>query len=478
MVNLLRLQGIEVARSTQAFTIEGGDFPTGTFVVRLDQPYRNYAVDLLSNQDFQFAPGELPYDDVSWALPVHFGVETIRVDDPRVRDVALDPLTADVEVTGRVQGTGPVFLLADTGQEALLEARYRLHDFSVQIAEAAFTANSQTYPAGSWILAQQAGLEQALGTVATDLGLDFASAAAAPDVASHDAPAPRIGVWVPWADTDSIGWIRYTLDQRGVPYTYLRDEDLRAGNLREKVDVIVYGQVDLDLQGQIHGIPPTVGPMAFAATPEYPSLGKPAASDDITGGPGWKGLAALTTFVEEGGALLTLGNGSSLVLESGIVRNVRRASDTGIRTPGVELTAEFLVPRPPPELRLRTDHLDLPRQLRSLRSAAAVAADGLLHLVPRRSRGHAVGRSAVGRHIACDRPGGERRRARGGSTRGTAGDPRRAHRRRGGRGLQLQPHAPRPQPLRLPPAVERDPQLARTETAELIAHFERPLKVG
>ncbi len=222
-----------------------------------------------------------------------------------------------------------------------------MHDFSVRIAEAAFTANSQTYPAGSWILAPQAGLEQALGTVATDLGLDFASAAAAPDVASHDAPAPRIGVWVPWADTDSIGWIRYTLDQRGVPYTYLRDEDLRAGNLREKVDVIVYGQVDLDLQGQIHGIPPTIGPMAFDATPEYPSLGKPAASDDITGGPGWKGLAALTTFVEEGGALLTLGNGSSLVLESGIVRNVRRASDTGIRTPGVELTAEFLVPDHP-----------------------------------------------------------------------------------------------------------------------------------
>ena len=53
-------------------------FPAGTFVVRLDQPYRNYAVDLLSPQDFQFAPGELPYDDVSWALPVHFGVETIR----------------------------------------------------------------------------------------------------------------------------------------------------------------------------------------------------------------------------------------------------------------------------------------------------------------------------------------------------------------------------------------------------------------
>ncbi len=347
MIDLLRKQGIEVARAPRAFTLAEGAFPAGSFVVRLDQPYRNYAVDLLAPQSFEFAPGQLPYDDVTWALPVHYGVEAIRVDDPRVLKVALDPLTADVAVAGRVDGTGPVFVLADTGQEALLEARYRLQSFSVRIAETAFTAGSRAYPAGSWILAPQAGLPDAVGRVAADLGLDFASAAAAPDVASHDAPAPRIGVWVPWADTDSIGWLRYTLDQRGVPYTYLRDEDVRAGNLREKVDVIVYGQVDLDLQGQIHGIQPTTGPMAFAATPEFPSLGRPAASDDITGGPGWEGLAALTTFVEEGGTLMTLGNGSALVLESGLVRNVRRAQETGIRTPGVELRTRFLMPDHP-----------------------------------------------------------------------------------------------------------------------------------
>ena len=347
LVNLLRLQGIEVATAKTGFSIDEGGFPAGTFVVRLDQPYRNYAVDLLAPQSFEFAPGQLPYDDVTWALPVHYGVEAVRVDDPRVLEVPLDPVGAEVTETGRVTGDGPVYLLADTGQEALLEARYRLHDFSLQISETDFTANSRSYPEGSWILAPQPGLRQALVAVATDLALDFESATAEPDVASHDAPPPRLGVWVPWADTDSIGWLRYTLDQRGVPYTYLRDEDLRAGDLRSRVDVIVYGQVDLDLQGQIHGIPPTIGPMAFAATPAFPSLGRPAASEDITGGPGWQGLAALTDFVADGGTLLTLGNGSALVLESGLVRNVRRAQETGIRTPGVELRTRFLLPEHP-----------------------------------------------------------------------------------------------------------------------------------
>ncbi len=347
MVNLLRRQGIEVSRSRHEFTVDEGTFPAGSFVVGLDQPYRNYAVDLLEPQDFQFAAGELPYDDVSWALPVHYGVATIRIDDRRVLDVALEPVEADAAATGRIDGNGPVFLIADTGQEAFLEARYRLQNFSLRIAEAAFTSGSRSYQKGTWILPQQPGLEEALQGLAADLALDIDSATATPEVAQHDAPAPRIGVWVPWADTDSIGWIRYTFDQRGVPYTYLRDEDIRAGGLRERVDVILYGNVDLDLQGQIHGIQATAGPMSFAATPDFPSLGRPAESNDITGGPGWEGLAALTRFVKEGGALLTLGNGSTLVLESGLVRNVRRALDTGIRTPGAELVAHFAKPDTP-----------------------------------------------------------------------------------------------------------------------------------
>ncbi len=344
MVNLLQRQGIEVSRSQHAFTLNEGVFPAGSFVVRLDQPYRNYAVDLLDPQDFQFAAGELPYDDVSWALPVHYGVETVRVDDRRVLDVALEPVDADFAATGRLTGHGPVFLVADTGQEAFLEARYRLRDFSLLIADAPFTSESRTYPGGSWILTQQPGLEEALQGVATDLALDIDSAAVIPEVAHHDAPAPRIGVWVPWADTDSIGWIRYTFDQRGVPYTYLRDEDIRAGGLRERVDVILYGNVDLDLQGQIHGVQATAGPMPFAATTDFPSLGRPAESTDITGGPGWAGLAALERFVDEGGALLTLGNGSVLALDGGLVRHIRRAQETGIRTPGSELMVHF--PRP------------------------------------------------------------------------------------------------------------------------------------
>jgi hypothetical protein len=341
MVERLLAQRIEVGRARDGFRSGGRSFAAGDFVVRLDQPYRNYAVDLLTPQRFPAASPHLPYDDVSWSLPVHYGVEAVEVDDVAVREVALTPASPPLAAAGTVTGAGPVFALADAGQEALLAARARLARFAVQIAEAAFDAGGRAYPAGSWLLPAQEGLAGALREVAAELALDFSSLAVLPDVPRHDAPLPRLGVYVPWADTDAMGWVRYTLDGQGVPYVYLRDEDVRAGSLRTRVDVLVHGQARLDLQGQIHGIPRAWGPMPFTRMAEFPSHGTPIASDDITGGLGWEGLAALQRFVEDGGLLVTLGSGTALALEGGLVRGVRRATATTVRTPGVELRARF-----------------------------------------------------------------------------------------------------------------------------------------
>src|SRR4029077_9378207 len=42
LVARLQAQHIEVGRSDAAVTVNEGSFPAGTYVVRLDQPYRNY----------------------------------------------------------------------------------------------------------------------------------------------------------------------------------------------------------------------------------------------------------------------------------------------------------------------------------------------------------------------------------------------------------------------------------------------------
>jgi len=359
MVTRLMGQHIEVSRATNLIRVKEGEFPAGTYLVRLDQPYRNYAVDLLTPQHYP-KDGEPPYDDVSWELPANYHLQAIPTTDPEIRNAGLTLLSAPPRVVGHLSGNGATYLLKDTGQESLMATRYLLANFDMEIAEQEFEVGGRNFPAGSWIIAGQSGLSDSIQKVGMEQGLDFVQVNAAPTVAKHKAPAPRIGVWVPWADTDSIGWIRYSLDQRKVPYTYLRDEDIRAGNLQSKIDVLLYGHVDLELAEQIEGLPKTWSPMPFKKTAETPSFGTPAESDDITGGIGYEGLAQIQNFIEEGGLMVTLGSGSMLALEGGLVRFVRRSSggvprsaaggggassaasqQAGTRTPGAHVRVTF-----------------------------------------------------------------------------------------------------------------------------------------
>ncbi|HXV35688.1 MAG TPA: M14 family zinc carboxypeptidase, partial [Myxococcota bacterium] len=166
LVNRLLDQRIEVGRARRDFAIAGEKLAAGDFVVRLDQPYRNYAVDLLLPQQFPADAEHEPYDDISWALPVHYGVRALRADDASILEVPIEPLRAQVEPKGSLASGARVYLLRDTGQEALLAARYRLADFEVQIAEREFRVGRRSYPAGSWLIADQPGLRDALGALA------------------------------------------------------------------------------------------------------------------------------------------------------------------------------------------------------------------------------------------------------------------------------------------------------------------------
>ena len=345
MVDLLRSHRIEVHRATSTIKVKEGEFPKGSYVVRLDQPYRNYAVDLLESQKFPTDSPYEPYDDISWALPAHYGVEAKRIDDSAISSVKLEPLPEKLIVRGQVKGNGPVYLLQDTGQEALLAARVRLAKFQIEIAEESFKSGGMDYSRGSWIIGSQDGLQDALEQVAADLGLDFESTSSAPNVKRHSSPLPRIGLWSSWADTESVGWIRLTLDQQKIPYTYVRDEEIRAGKLRDQFDLLLYGENYMDLKTQIHGIDPKSGPMPYTKTAQFPHHGVPVASDDITGGIGWVGMANLAQFLEQGGILVTLGNGSALPLEGGLARNVRKGSD--VTSPGVEIRTKINRPDHP-----------------------------------------------------------------------------------------------------------------------------------
>jgi hypothetical protein len=125
------------------------------------------------------------------------------------------------------------------------------------------------------------------------------------------------------------------------------DEDVRRGGLRLRFDVIVYPNTYSSLKEIVTGMDPRHAPLAYTKTPEYPSHGTPTSSPDITGGFTWAGVGHLEQFVRQGGVLVTLGGASTLPLDGGIARDVRRARVTGVSTPGSELRALFRRPAHP-----------------------------------------------------------------------------------------------------------------------------------
>jgi hypothetical protein len=348
LVNLLREHGIEVQRARDAFKLKEGDYPRGTFLVRLDQPYRGYALDLLLPQKYPAdkAPYDA-YDDVSWALPVALGVEVKAIEDEAVRQVPLEPVTAPVAYRGLVAAEAACYLVRDSGQEALLAARVRLAGFKVEAATQAFSSGGKDYPAGSWIVTTQPGLRSALENVAAELWLDVDSASAVPDVKRHLVDLPRLALLQTWSDTQSAGWVRMIFDDQKLPYTLIMDEDVRRGGLRERFDVILYPDTGRSLKDIVNGIDPRHAPLAYTKTAQFPTHGAPTASADITGGLTWSGIQNLEDFVREGGVLVTLGGASTLPLDGGIARDVRRLTLRELSNPGSELRARFRRPDHP-----------------------------------------------------------------------------------------------------------------------------------
>jgi len=343
LIHQLRAQHIEVHRLSAGLTLGTKSWPAGSTVVRMDQPYRNAAMNFLEEQKFPADEPNTPYDDVAWTWPLLYGVAGEPVSDVKVLSAAMDPVTSEAAPQGVVDGAGDLFLLRDTGQNALLQARLLLGTNQVDAAEMAFQADGATYPPGSWIVQAP---RDAVAAVAAELGLSFHAAAALPGVRRHVVDLPRLALLHNWIDTQDAGWARYTLDQQKLPYTLINDDDLKRGGLAERFDVILFPNSQGDLAALVHGIDPKYGPLAYTRTAEAPSHGIPDASEDITGGMGFQGLMNLDQFVRGGGVLVALANAGVLPVEGGLVRGVERASGS-FNTPGSELRAKVVRPEHP-----------------------------------------------------------------------------------------------------------------------------------
>ncbi len=345
LINQLQRHAIEVHRATRDFETEEGKFNAGDFVVRLDQPYGRHAKNLLEAQDFPKTPPEIrPYDDVSWTLGLIYRVDTTKIDDESILKLTdFELVDAPVTFPGTVaEGDPEAYAVTQVDSNGLIRARVLLGKTKVLAADAAFSEGETEFPAGTWIVPHRRGLRGQLLEIAKDAMLDFQPLGTMPDVATHEVDLPRIALYHTWVSTQPDGWVRMTFDKAGLPYEYIADEEILAGGLRAKYDVILIAhQGGVDAKTMVHGRDPRFGPQDYRPTREFPAHGAVDRARDITGGFGFEGVIELRKFLDQGGTLMLLGSAGVLATDFGLVRNVS-TSDARVYTPGSTLQAKVL----------------------------------------------------------------------------------------------------------------------------------------
>jgi hypothetical protein len=365
LLRVLLKQHVEISRTTAAFQVNlpprkekkkaksaeaeekpktpaptTRDFPAGSYLIRMDQPYSRAADALL---DYQYwspkDPQTTPYDDTAWTLGELFGVQVVRVTDPKVLSVPMERVT-ELEPAGGVEGEGAVFAIANHAEPALASLRYRLKNATIDAAEDSFQAGTRQFPRGTFLIKGVSRVDVDAATKSLDLRA--VGLREAPNVKTHPVRAPRVAYLHTWLSTQAEGWWRLALDELQIPYEYMSTQTI-AGipDLKAKYDVILFPPVGWNSSPTaiIEGLPTSWGnPLPWLNTPETPNLvGKNDSTPDMRPGLGWEGAAKLKEFVAKGGVLLTATDTSQFTLAIGLSNGVSASSGEKMKIVGAVL---------------------------------------------------------------------------------------------------------------------------------------------
>jgi hypothetical protein len=350
LLKVLQKQAVEISRATSAFTITlpakkpskakkdqdskekeaapaptTREFPAGSYIVRMDQPYSRIADALL---DYQYwspdDPQKTPYDDTGWTFGELFGVQVTRVTDPKVLEAPME-LVKEIHAPAGVSGEGTIYAINNNAEPALATLRYKLHDASIEAVEESFDSGGKKFNRGTFLLHNVSRSQ--LNDAVSGLGLQASPISTMPSVKTHPVRAARIAFVHTWLSTQTEGWWRLALDHLNIPYDYISTQVIaKTSDLNAKYDVILFPPVGFSASPTaiINGLPSAWGnPLPWKNTPETPNLvGKNDSTDDMRPGLGWEGVEHLQSFVEKGGVLLTATDTSRFALSIGLADGV------------------------------------------------------------------------------------------------------------------------------------------------------------
>jgi hypothetical protein len=295
LLRILHDSGIEVQKAVAPFQAAGVNFPAGTWVLPAAQPYRAHLKDVLERQVYPKRLGaggrpEPPYDVAGWTLPLQMGVRVVEV--PAEFSASLqkldriEPLAGTIDPSPPGQGPEPVFYRLENRANDDFIVRNALIDGGVEpqliLKADDGTAGAIVFPAGD---KTHKALSAVLPTVSSHV---VARTGKLVDMKAkaETIGRKRIGVYQPWVASMDEGWTRFVLEKFKIRFTTVHNADIRAGNLKDRFDSLLFPSV-----------PARTLREGYAADTTEPAY---------VGGLGTEGALGLRDFVREGGRLVAL----------------------------------------------------------------------------------------------------------------------------------------------------------------------------
>lgn len=242
---------VEIERAQAPFSAGGRTYPSGSHVVRMQQPYSSFAKTLLERQeypDLRVYPGgppRRPYDVTAHTLPLLMGVAA---------DTVAEPFEARLEGVSRFArptGQAPVLPASDTDSWRVVNRVWRSGG---SVWRDSLTGDFHTTPTEEKTLKQL-----------------------------H---RPRIGLYKSFVPSMDEGWTRWLLEQFEFEYSSVGNREIQGGDLRRRFDVLVFP--DQPASAIENGYRPGSMP------------------EEYCGGLGKEGAESLRQFSADGGTLIFL----------------------------------------------------------------------------------------------------------------------------------------------------------------------------
>jgi len=307
LVQVLLNQGIEVHQAKAPFKLGACTYPEGTYVVFLAQPKYGVIKQLLGRTLYPSNPWtENPdgsvraFDTATDTVAEYMGVKVFPANRQLAGEFAviteLEPPAGQV---CPVDQYGYVF-------DACLNDSYRVANRLLQKEIPVWRLDEEVNVAAGYTLAPGAFYVEAaaaaeLKEIATELGVNFFGLKAAYEGQKRALRPLRVGLYQRYYGGNADeGWTRLVFERFEQPYITVMNDDIKAGDLIDRFDVLIFPSDWEQLIVDINA--PSRNPRAAMFARRFGDTVPP----QYRGGIGKEGVEALRAFVEAGGRLIAL----------------------------------------------------------------------------------------------------------------------------------------------------------------------------